>query len=203
MICEFFKKFFYKKKQNIDIDRKSIFGFWIYIMSDCIIFATVFSVYFIMVNNVANGPSGKDFFNLKIVFLETFILLLSSLLFSISIYFLKKSNVKMVCLFLLLVFLSGLFFILLERNEFLNLFKKNYLPSKSGFLSSFYLLLWLHGFHVIFGLMWIILLFVQVIKFGINKIIRTRLICLSIFWHFLDIIWIFLFTFVYLFGVIS
>ncbi|CAL4323106.1 cytochrome c oxidase subunit 3 [Buchnera aphidicola] len=206
MIYNFLKDFFLTQKrdvsENLDVDRKSIFGFWIYILSDCIIFATVFSVYFVMVNNISKGPSGKEFFNLKYVFIETVILLLSSLFFSIVVYFMKKFDVFMVCLFLSLVFFCGLFFLFLEGYEFFNLFQKDYLPDRSGFLSAFYFLLLLHGFHVFSGLLWLMLLFFQTIKFGINKIIRTRLICLSIFWHFLDIIWIFLFTFVYLFGVI-
>ncbi|WP_289846038.1 cytochrome c oxidase subunit 3 [Buchnera aphidicola] len=207
MMYNFFKKIFFLQKkissENFKIDKKSIFGFWIYIMSDCIIFATLFAVYFILVHNISDGPSGKEFFNLKFVFLETCILLLSSLFFSIVVDFLKKKNVLMVCTFLSLVFIFGLIFIFLEGYEFLNLFKKNYLPNRSGFLSSFYTILWLHGFHVIFGLIWIILIYSQIVVFGINKVITTRVICLSIFWHFLDIIWIFVFTFIYLFGVIS
>ncbi|NIG99240.1 MAG: cytochrome o ubiquinol oxidase subunit III [Buchnera aphidicola (Periphyllus acericola)] len=206
MFYNFFNKFF---KGNIDnffndlkIDKKIIFGFWIYIMSDCIIFATVFSVYFVMVKNISNGPSGKEFFNLHFVELETFFLLLSSLFFSIAVDFLKKYNINMVCLFLLFVFLLGLSFLLLEGYEFFLLSKKNYYPTCSGFLSVFYTLLFLHGFHVISGLIWIILMIFQIILIGINKTTNTRILCLSIFWHFLDIIWIFVFTFVYLFGVI-
>ncbi|MCW5197528.1 cytochrome c oxidase subunit 3 [Buchnera aphidicola] len=207
MLKNFLNNIFSKKKNNlseeIKVNRKTIFGFWIYIMSDCIIFSTIFAVYFVMVHNVSNGPSGKDFFNLKFVFLETFFLLLSSLCFSIAINFVKKCNSFMVMIFLFLVFILGFLFITIEFTEFLNLFRNNYIPSRSGFLSSFYTLLWLHGFHVICGLFWIILMIFQIYVLGIDKIIRTRILCLSIFWHFLDIIWIFLFTFVYLFGVIK
>ncbi|CAL4323452.1 Cytochrome bo(3) ubiquinol oxidase subunit 3 [Buchnera aphidicola (Chaitophorus populicola)] len=207
MIKNFLNNILKKKTNNflekITVNRKTIFGFWIYIMSDCIIFSTVFAVYFVMVHNISNGPSGKDFFNLKFVFLETFFLLLSSLFFSIAITFIKKCNSFMVILYLFLVFILGFFFIAIEVIEFLNLFRNNYLPMRSGFLSSFYALLWLHGFHVICGLFWIILMIFQIHILGLNKIIRTRILCLSIFWHFLDIIWIFLFTFVYLFGVIK
>lgn len=207
MIKNFLKNIFPKKEKKFleknTVNKKTIFGFWIYIMSDCIIFFTIFAVYFVMVHNISNGPSGKDFFNLKFVFLETFFLLLSSLFFSIAIDFLKKYNISMVIIFLFLVFMLGLFFITIEGIEFLNLFNKNYLPTRSGFLSSFYTLLWLHGFHVIFGLFWIVLMVFQIYILGINKTVRTRILCLSIFWHFLDIIWIFLFTFVYLFGVIK
>ncbi|CAL4323201.1 Cytochrome bo(3) ubiquinol oxidase subunit 3 [Buchnera aphidicola (Periphyllus testudinaceus)] len=207
MFNNFLSKLFVKKidnnSSNLQINKKKIFGFWIYILSDCIMFSTVFSVYFVMVNNISGGPSGKEFFNLNFVALETFILLLSSLFFSISIDFLKKYNVFMVCLFLFLVFSCGIFFIFLEGYEFFHLFKKHYYPTRSGFLSSFYCLLFLHGFHVISGLIWIVLMIFQISLIGINKIINTRILCLSIFWHFLDIIWIFVFTFVYLFGVIQ
>ncbi|WP_343183448.1 cytochrome c oxidase subunit 3 [Buchnera aphidicola] len=207
MFYNFLNKFLKKKtdnfSQNLNINKKKIFGFWIYIMSDCIMFATVFAVYFVMVHNISNGPSGKEFFNLNLVALETFILLLSSLFFSIVVNFLKKNNINMVCLFLFFVFLLGFLFIFIEGFEFFHLFKKNYCPTRSGFLSSFYTLLFLHGFHVIFGLIWTILMIFQIKIIGINKIINTRILCLSIFWHFLDIIWIFVFTFVYLFGIIQ
>ncbi|NIH16521.1 MAG: cytochrome o ubiquinol oxidase subunit III [Buchnera aphidicola (Periphyllus lyropictus)] len=208
MLYNFLKKIFFKKENNFskdifNINKKVIFGFWIYIMSDCIMFATAFSVYFVMVNNISNGPSGKDIFNLNIVELETLFLLLSSFMFSISLNFLKKNNSFMVCFFLFLVFILGFLFIFFESYEFFLLFHKNYYPTKSGFLSSFYFLLSFHGIHIIVGLIWILLMIFQIIILGINKNIITKILCLSIFWHFLDIIWIFLFTFVYLFGMIK
>ncbi|CAL4322685.1 cytochrome c oxidase subunit 3 [Buchnera aphidicola] len=185
-----------------NFSKNSVFGFWIYMMSDCIIFATMFAVYEVMLNSISNDFDKKKFFHLSIVVFETFFLLLSSLFTSILINFLNKKNKKKIFFYFFLIFLSGLTFIFLEIFEFLNLIKEGYVPQKDGFLSAFYSLLSLHGIHIIFGLLWIIFLCIQIFLFDLIKSVRTQIFCFSIFWHFLDIIWIFLFSFVYLIGAI-
>ncbi|WP_343189370.1 cytochrome o ubiquinol oxidase subunit III [Buchnera aphidicola] len=182
------------------IDYKKIFGFWLYLMSDCIIFATLFSVYIVMLNNTIYGPFVKDFLKLPLVFIETLILLFSSVSYGVVLIFSIKKNNKIVYIFLLITFLLGFLFCFLELYEFYELILNNFSPKKNGFLSSFFVLIGTHGLHVFSGLIWIIVMFYQILKFGLKKVVIDRLFCLGLFWHFLDIIWIFIFTFVYLFG---
>ncbi|WP_367680642.1 cytochrome o ubiquinol oxidase subunit III [Candidatus Fukatsuia anoeciicola] len=179
-----------------------IFGFWIYLMSDCILFATLFATYAVLVNNTAGGPSGKDIFNLSFVLIETFLLLFSSITYGITMLSMNKGNKDQVNLWLALTFILGLSFITMEFFEFHELITKGYGPNRSAFLSSFFVLVATHGIHVSVGLVWIIIMIIQTIKRGLSTINQTRLICLSLFWHFLDIIWICVFTIVYLLGVI-
>ncbi|WP_343190228.1 cytochrome o ubiquinol oxidase subunit III [Buchnera aphidicola (Mollitrichosiphum nigrofasciatum)] len=189
------------QKKEYSIDYKKILGFWFYLMSDCIIFATLFAVYAVMVNNVALGPSGVEIFKLPLVVLETIILLISSFTYGIFLVFIIKKK-KNILLFLFLTFFLGIVFCGLELYEFYTLIQENYGPYTSGFLSAFFALIGMHGIHVIVGLVWILVMVYQILFFGINKLIFGRLMCLGLFWHFLDILWIFIFTFVYLFGVL-
>ncbi|MXP51371.1 cytochrome o ubiquinol oxidase subunit III [Pantoea sp. SoEX] len=187
-------------KHNQHIESNKIFGFWIYLMSDCIIFATLFATYAVMVNNTADGPTGKDIFELPFVLIETFLLLLSSITCGMSVISINKNKSNIV-IWLVITFLLGLSFIGMEFYEFYHLIEQGYGPTTSGFLSSFFTIVGTHGIHVICGLVWMLVLIIQLLKFGkkINNI--TRLMCLSLFWHFLDVIWICLFTIVYLMGV--
>jgi len=179
-----------------------IFGFWIYLMSDCILFATLFATYAVLVNNTAGGPSGKDIFDLHFVLIETFLLLFSSITYGIAIISMNKGNKDQINLWLTLTFLLGLSFVTMEIFEFHELIIKGYGPDRSAFLSSFFALVATHGIHVSAGLFWIIIMIIQIIKRGLSIINQTKLMCLSLFWHFLDIIWICVFTIVYLLGVI-
>ncbi|AKZ65821.1 cytochrome o ubiquinol oxidase subunit III [Candidatus Palibaumannia cicadellinicola] len=185
---------------NKDREANIIFGFWIYLMSDCIIFATLFATYAVLSNSVAGGPSSKEIFELPVVFVETCCLLFSSMTYSMAILAMYNAKKCLVNIWLLLTLILGLIFILLEIKEFNNLIIAGFGPDHSAFLSGFFGLVATHGLHVISGIIWIIVMIVQVASSGLTSLNKTRLQCLSLFWHFLDIIWIFVFTVVYLMG---
>ncbi len=181
---------------------KTVFGFWIYLMSDCILFAAVFATYAVLANNIADGPSGKDIFELPYVLGETALLLLSSFTYGMAIISMYKGHKSHVIGWLAITFLFGLGFIGMEINEFHILLSEGYGPSTSGFLSGFFTLVGTHGLHVTLGLIWMAVMMIQVSQKGLTPKNNTRLMCLSLFWHFLDVIWICVFTVVYLLGVI-
>ena len=181
----------------------SVFGFWLYLMTDCIIFASLFAVFAVMGHQFAGGPSGKDVFELPGVMLETAILLLSSITFGFGMLAAHKGKSKALLAWLGVTFALGAAFIGLEIHEFSLLIAQGYGPERSAFLSAFFTLVGTHGLHVTVGLIWMVILAVQVI--GNKKVTQrdlTRLTCLSLFWHFLDIVWICVFTFVYLTSVV-
>ncbi|MBU5412570.1 cytochrome o ubiquinol oxidase subunit III [Serratia ureilytica] len=184
-----------------DAGETKVFGFWIYLMSDCILFASLFATYAVLVNGTAGGPSGKDIFELKFVLVETFLLLFSSITYGMAMIAMNKGKVGGVNTWLFLTFLFGLGFVAMEIYEFHHLIAEGFGPDRSAFLSSFFALVGTHGLHVTSGLIWIIVLMIQVSKFGLTATNKTRLMCLSLFWHFLDVVWICVFTVVYLLGV--
>ena len=183
-----------------DAGANKVFGFWIYLMSDCIIFATLFATYAVMVHNTAGGPSGKDFFELPYVLGETALLLFSSITYGFSVIAMNRNSKNAVVGWLVLTFLLGLGFIGMEINEFHHLIAEGWGPQRSGFLSAFFTLVGTHGLHVTCGLIWMLVLMYQVATRGLNAANRTRIMCLSLFWHFLDVVWICVFTIVYLMG---
>ncbi|UDG79755.1 cytochrome o ubiquinol oxidase subunit III [Candidatus Steffania adelgidicola] len=180
-----------------------IFGFWIYLMSDCILFGTLFATYAVLSNRVAGGPAGKDIFNLPLVLLETFFLLFSSITYGMAILAMYRAEKTRVNIWLGLTFFLGLNFICMELYEFHHLINAGYSPDRSAFLSSFFTLVGMHGMHVTAGLLWILVMMLQVSCCGLTSINQTRLHCLSLFWHFLDLVWICVFTVVYLIGTVS
>ncbi|MFP3029086.1 MAG: cytochrome o ubiquinol oxidase subunit III [Arsenophonus sp.] len=186
-----------------DIGATKIFGFWIYLMSDLILFACLFASYVVLVHGTAGGPSGKDIFNLKFILLETFLLLFSSITYGFAMLAIYKHKLNLVKLWLLITFLLGFGFIFMEIYEFNELISKGYGFDRSAFLSAFFTLVSTHGIHVIFGLAWIIIMIIHISRHGLTALNQTRLSCLSIFWHFLDVVWICVFTVVYLFGVLA
>lgn len=179
---------------------KSTFGFWLYLMSDGILFATMFAVYCV---TSTHALFNINFFNLKIAFLETVLLLLSSIFCGIFVISAKYKKFFLVYFFLFLTFICGLCFVIIELYEFSNLISLGYIPQKNGFLSSFFSLIGMHGIHVIFGLFWILGLLCHMHKLYFSNTIYIRILCFSLFWHFLDIIWVCIFTIVYLMGNIS
>ncbi|MEY4475725.1 MAG: cytochrome o ubiquinol oxidase, subunit [Pseudomonadota bacterium] len=183
-----------------DAGATKVFGFWIYLMSDCILFATLFATYAVLVNGTAGGPSGRDIFDLNFVLVETFLLLFSSITYGIAMLGMNNGHKSQVSTWLGLTFLFGLGFVAMELYEFHHLIAEGYGPDRSAFLSSFFALVATHGIHVTAGLVWIIIMMIQVAKRGLNETNRTRLMCLSLFWHFLDVVWICVFTVVYLLG---
>lgn len=179
-----------------------IFGFWIYLMTDCILFATLFAGYAVLRDSVAGGPSTVDIFELPYVLTETMLLLFSSITYGYAMLAMNRNEPKYVIRWLGLTFLLGLGFIGMEINEFHHLIQEGYGPDCSAFLTGFFTLVGTHGAHVATGLIWMAVLMVQVRSSGITDSTSTRLSCLSLFWHFLDVVWICVFTVVYLLGVV-
>jgi cytochrome o ubiquinol oxidase subunit III len=178
----------------------TVLGFWIYLMSDCLLFATLFATYSVAGREFAGGPTAKDLFDLPYVLIETLCLLASSFTYGMAMLAINAGKRTDVLAFLLLTFLLGLCFLGLEVREFARMVSAGAGPDRSAFLSSFFTLVGTHGLHVTAGLIWMAVMIAQVAVRELNTTIYTRLTCLSLFWHFLDIVWIGVFTFVYLMG---
>ena len=178
----------------------TLFGFWLYLMSDCLIFAILFACYAVLGHSYAAGPSGADLFELPVVATNTAFLLFSSITYGFAMIQMQNGRKAGVIGWLAVTGLFGLAFLGLELTEFAHLIAEGAGPQRSAFLSSFFTLVGTHGLHVTFGIVWLVTLMVQVGKLGLTHANRRRLICLSMFWHFLDVVWIGVFTFVYLMG---
>ena len=176
----------------------TVLGFWIYLMSDCLIFATLFATFGVLANNTAGGPSGKELFDLPFVMIETLFLLLSSFTFGAGMLNAHAGRTKPLMAWLGATFLLGASFIGMEIHEFASLIAEGAGPDTSAFLSAYFTLVATHGLHVLFGLLWLAVMIQQVARHGLDAIAHRRLACLSLFWHFLDLVWICVFTFVYL-----
>jgi cytochrome o ubiquinol oxidase subunit 3 len=177
-------------------------GFWIYLMSDALIFASLFAVYGVLSRNYAGGPGPKQLFDLSLVAVNTGLLLASSITFGVAMLAMAAGRTGRTMLWLAITGLLGAAFLGVELHEFATLVAEGAGPGRSAFLSSFFTLVGTHGTHVAFGLVWLIVLLLQIGKRGLSDDNRRRVMCLSMFWHFLDIVWIGVFTFVYLLGVI-
>jgi cytochrome o ubiquinol oxidase subunit 3 len=180
----------------------TLLGFWLYLMSDCLLFAVLFATYAVLGRRYAAGPSGADLFELPTVAINTALLLLSSITYGFAMIAMQHGRKQHVLLWLGITGLFGLGFLGLELNEFAHLIAEGAGPQRSAFLSSFFTLVGTHGLHVTFGTIWLVTLMVQVGKLGLTRENKRRLMCLSMFWHFLDVVWIGVFTFVYLMGVL-
>ncbi|MFQ6372528.1 cytochrome o ubiquinol oxidase subunit III [Shewanella sp. YIC-542] len=185
-----------------DTGNVTLFGFWLYLMTDCLLFASVFATYAVLFMNTAGGVSGHDIFELDYVAVETAALLLSSITYGFAMLAAHKKNVSGTLGWLMITFILGAVFIGMEVNEFYHLIAQGNGPDRSAFLSAFFALVGLHGLHVTAGLIWMAIMMMEVVKRGLGNRTITRLGCLSMFWHFLDVIWICVFTVVYLMGVI-
>lgn len=180
----------------------TMLGFWLYLMSDCLIFAVLFAVYAVLGRSYAAGPSGADLFDLPLVAANTALLLFSSITYGLAMIAMQARKKGQVLAWLALTGLLGLGFLGIELYEFHHLIHEGAGPGRSAFLSSFFTLVGTHGLHVTFGCIWLVTLMFQVNKLGLTPANRRRLMCLSMFWHFLDVVWIGVFTFVYLMGVL-
>ncbi|MGQ4273902.1 cytochrome o ubiquinol oxidase subunit III [Terrihabitans sp. B22-R8] len=180
----------------------TLLGFWIYLMSDCLIFAILFACYAVYGHNYAAGPSGADLFNLPLVALNTALLLVSSITFGFAMLEMEKGRLRTTLVWMAVTGLLGAAFLGFELYEFAELIHEGAGPQRSAFLSAFFVLVGTHGLHVTFGIIWLVTLMVQLGKHGLIAENRRRLMCLSMFWHFLDVIWIGVFSFVYLMGVL-
>ncbi|AWZ01354.1 cytochrome bo(3) ubiquinol oxidase subunit 3 [Rhodobiaceae bacterium] len=180
-----------------------MFGFWVFLMSDLVIFGVIFATYVTTVNpmGIAGGPGPADIFDLKSVFIQTMLLLTSSLTFGIATLMLRhKKGVRHVVLWLSVTLALGLGFLIFEVRDFSTMFANGAAPSRSGFLSAFFALVPLHGLHVASGAVWLVVMMMQITLFGLVPMVKTRLLRLALFWHFLDVIWIGIFSIVYLGG---
>jgi cytochrome o ubiquinol oxidase subunit III len=178
----------------------TLLGFWLYLMSDCLVFAALFAVYGVLGRNYAAGPTGAELFNLPLVAVNTALLLLSSITYGFAMLEMQRGRLGSVQLWLAVTGVLGAGFIGLELYEFNHLIHEGAGPQRSAFLSSFFALVGTHGLHVTFGIVWLVTLMFQLGRHGLVAANQRRLMCLSMFWHFLDVVWIGVFTFVYLMG---
>lgn len=180
----------------------TIFGFWIYILSDCLLFGTLFAVYAVYSNSFAGLIEPKELFNLGFVLTETALLLFSSFTFGMAMLKAKHEDIKGMFKWLAITFGLGLSFLIMELYEFYHFSSEGATFHSSAYWSAFYGLVATHGLHVFVGLMWMIVLVFHFKRDGFSTENKTRLACLSLFWHFLDVIWICVFSVVYLMGVL-
>lgn len=178
----------------------NVFGFWLYLMTDCLLFASFFATYAVLFMNTAGGVSGKEIFDLNYVAIETAALLLSSITFGFAMISAHAKNKQATLAWLAVTFVFGAVFIGMEINEFHHLIAEGNGPQRSAFLTGFFSLVGLHGMHVTAGLIWMATMMIEVARHGLGHKTVTRLSCLSLFWHFLDVVWICVFTVVYLMG---
>ncbi len=180
----------------------TIFGFWVYLMTDCVLFACLFATYAVLHHNTFGGPGPKELFSLPNVLAETLILLTSSFTCGLAMIAARKSNRTDTLFWFGVTFVLGVAFLVLELTEFRHLVHEGNSWRRSGFLSSFFTLVATHGLHISIGLFWILVMMFKTVKKGLTASNLKRLTMLSMFWHFLDVVWIFIFTIVYLMGAI-
>jgi len=183
-------------------DDKTYIGFWIYLMTDCLLFATLFATYAVLQGNTAGGASAAELFSLPFVLAETLLLLASSLTCGLAIVAMHQGMVRRMIIWLVATFVLGAGFLGMELYEFTHLVAEGDSWSRSGFLSAFFTLVGTHGLHITVGLLWLIVMIVRVMQGGLGPVNAKRLTLFSLFWHFLDVVWIFIFTVVYLMGAI-
>lgn len=180
----------------------TLLGFWVYLMSDCLLFAALFACYGVLGRHYDGGPTGAQVFELPTVAINTALLLLSSITYGVAVLRMQAGSRAGTLAWLACTALLGAGFIGIELREFSRLIADGAGPGRSAFLSSFFALVGTHGLHVTFGVVWLATLMAQVGRHGLIEANRRRLMCLSLFWHFLDVVWVGVFTFVYLIGVL-
>lgn len=179
------------------------FGFWVYLMSDCVLFAGLFATYAVLSGETFGGPSASELFSLSFVLWETLLLLTSSFTAGLALIAARAHNKVLTLGALSMTLALGLTFLGMEVNEFRHLIADGNGPSANAFLSSFFALVGTHGTHIFFGSIWMLVLMAHIAQKGLTHGSMRKLACLALFWHFLDIIWIFIFTIVYLFGALA
>ncbi len=189
--------------EHHDQDSIDTFGFWLYIMSDCVLFSTLFATFIVLFHNTYNGFGMKQVTDLPYVLGETLFLLASSFTYGMAILNMYKDKTNKVITWLIVTFILGLGFVGMEINEFIHIAMSGHGPQTSGAMTSFFSLVGTHGLHVSMGLFWMLTMIVQIAKFKLSKDVKRRLTYLGMFWAFLDIVWILVFTIVYLVGSIS
>ncbi|HLB52155.1 MAG TPA: cytochrome o ubiquinol oxidase subunit III [Chlamydiales bacterium] len=187
---------------NQDMFSKNTLGFWMYLMTDCLIFASLFISHAVLANESFGGPTSRDLFRLDLTLAETGALLFSSITCGFALLSSLKNRRNAVIGWLIVAFLCGALFVGMELSEFSDFLSQGASWTTSAFLSSFFTLVGTHGLHVSIGLFWMLVIIGQLLFLGITPFVFRRLVIFGMFWHFLDLVWIFIFTFVYLFGVI-
>ena len=185
-----------------EADEKVEFGFWIYLMTDCVLFASLFAVYIVQQSATAGGPSNRELFDLPFVLGETILLLLSSFVCGLMMIAAKFGKKNLVLAGLVVTGLLGAGFLAMELYEFSHLINHGNSWERSGFLTAFFTLVGTHGLHILVGLLWLVTMIVRVVRLGLTPRTVRKLTLFSLFWHFLDVIWIFIFTIVYMIGAI-
>jgi cytochrome o ubiquinol oxidase subunit 3 len=176
------------------------YGFWIFLLSDIVMFSAFFATYAVLVGATAGGPGGRDLFNLRNVALETGCLLASSFTCGIASIGARARRDLWFHGAMAATFILGLAFVIIEAHEFADMVARGAGPTRSAFLSAFFTLVGCHGLHVSAGLLWLLTMMAQVLAKGYRPDILRRILCFSLFWHALDIIWVALFSVVYLMG---
>ena len=179
---------------------KTTLGFWIYLMTDCVLFAALFATFVVLRGNTFGGPSERELYQLPSILIETLVLLTSSFTCGLAVLAARNNNVRQVVSWLVVTFILGVAFLTMEISEFSQLAHDGHSWAASASLSAFFTLVGTHGLHISIGLIWIVVLAWQIINRGMTGSTLRRLTLFSMFWHFLDIIWIFIFTIVYLIG---
>ena len=185
-----------------DTYSKTVFGFWLYLLTDFMLFATIFAAYAVLCHSTFGGPTPKDLFDLEYTTIQSVIFLLSTLTVGIAGVFTHRRKKGPAILFFLITFVLGLVFLMMELKEFSHFIAVGSGWEKNAFASAFFTLVGMFLLHLIFALLWILVLLVPVFKSGISKISIRRLTCLKMFWQFMSIVWIFIYTFVYLLGIV-
>lgn len=191
----------HEEHHHDDHESLKVLGFWIFLVTDCLLFGTLFATYVILRNHTDGGPIGKELFDIPGFIAETFILLTSSFTSGLATLAMHKGKVKQLIGWLVVTALLGFVFIGLEVNEFYHMVMEGATISRSAFLSAFFTLVGTHGLHVSVGLVWMIAIMIQLSRRGITAVTTRKVFNLSLYWHFLDAVWIFLLTVVYLMGV--
>lgn len=178
-----------------------LFGFWVFLMSDAIIFGLLFATYAVMLHARAGGPGPEQLYDIKSAFIETLALLSSSFTYGMASLALKygRRHEWLIGWLVATMCLGGLF-LRLEAQDFISMFHEGAGPGRSGYLSSFFALVPLHGLHVTSGIIWMLALILQIVRYGVDRDVKLGLLRLGLFWHFLDIVWVAIFSFIYLGG---
>lgn len=180
---------------------KTSLGFWLYLMTDCILFASLFATFAVLRDATAGGPSGAEIFEMPMVLAETLLLLTSSFTAGLALLALRQKKRAQLITWLVVTFLFGAAFLVIELQEFAVLIAEDYSWQRSAFLTSFFVLVGTHGLHILIGLLWLGVMLAVLLRRGITSKVTRQLKLFALFWHFLDLVWIFIFTVVYLMGV--
>ena len=186
------------EKLEAEVTDRTLFGFWVYLMTDLLMFAVLFACYAVLRNNTAGGESGRELFVLPLALAGTIILLTSSFTCGVAMINARQGKKNQTLLWLGITFILGVAFLALELKEFTEFIHEGHTMQSNAFLSAFFVLVGTHGLHILSGLLWMAIIMIYTVKRGITSTILRKLSMFSLFWHFLDIVWIFIFTVVYL-----